>query len=61
MLPFLVQANRDIISNEMQKMRQQLEYLQAELFSRGGATSEEVQVLPSAVFPSQQLFHYHFL
>ncbi|GLT49385.1 hypothetical protein SLA2020_229450 [Shorea laevis] len=42
-------VNRDIISNEMQKMRQQLEYLQAELFSRGGATAEEVQVLKERI------------
>ncbi|GKU98915.1 hypothetical protein SLEP1_g11850 [Rubroshorea leprosula] len=42
-------VNRDIISNEMQKMRQQLEYLQAELFSRGGVTSEEVQVLKERI------------
>uniref|UniRef100_A0A803NQP0 Kinesin-like protein n=1 Tax=Cannabis sativa TaxID=3483 RepID=A0A803NQP0_CANSA len=39
-------VNRGLESNEMQKMRQQLEYLQAELFSRGGAApSDEVQVL----------------
>ncbi|PON67182.1 Kinesin-like protein [Trema orientale] len=39
-------ANRDLISNEMQKMRQQLEFLQAELCARGGAVpSDEVQVL----------------
>ena len=40
------QVNRDPISNEMLKMRQQLEYLQAELCARGGgASSDEVQVL----------------
>lgn len=39
------QVNRDPISNEMLKMRQQLEYLQAELCARGGgASSDEVQV-----------------
>ncbi|KAE8674765.1 Kinesin-like protein FRA1 [Hibiscus syriacus] len=36
-------VNRDPMSNEMLKMRQQLEYLQAELCARGG--SDEVQVL----------------
>uniref|UniRef100_A0A2P2M7N3 Kinesin-like protein n=1 Tax=Rhizophora mucronata TaxID=61149 RepID=A0A2P2M7N3_RHIMU len=36
--------NRDPMSNEMLKMRQQLEYLQAELCARGGSSSEEVQV-----------------
>ncbi|XP_024461603.1 kinesin-like protein KIN-4A isoform X2 [Populus trichocarpa] len=39
-------ANRDLISNEMQQMRQQLKYLQAELCARGvRAASDEVQVL----------------
>lgn len=39
-------ANRDLISNEMQQMRQQLKYLQAELCTRGvRAASDEVQVL----------------
>lgn len=39
------QVNRDPISNEMLKMRQQLEYLQAELCARGGgASSDETQV-----------------
>ncbi|XP_061949896.1 kinesin-like protein KIN-4A isoform X2 [Populus nigra] len=39
-------ANRDLISNEMQQMRQQLKYLQAELCARGvTAASDEVQVL----------------
>ncbi|XP_021301204.1 kinesin-like protein KIN-4A isoform X1 [Herrania umbratica] len=33
-------VNRDLISNEMQKMRQQLQYLQAELCARGGRTSD---------------------
>ena len=38
------QVNRDPMSNEMLKMRQQLEYLQAELFARGGSSSDEIQV-----------------
>lgn len=38
-------VNRDPISNEMLKMRQQLEYLQAELCARGGGSSDELQVL----------------
>ncbi|XP_010558774.1 PREDICTED: kinesin-like protein KIN-4B isoform X2 [Tarenaya hassleriana] len=38
-------ANKDVISSEMQKLRQQLQYLQAALCSRGEATSDEVQVL----------------
>ncbi|KAK8497840.1 hypothetical protein V6N12_018752 [Hibiscus sabdariffa] len=33
-------VNRDLVSNEMQKMRQQLECLQAELCARGGPTSD---------------------
>ncbi|OMO56616.1 hypothetical protein CCACVL1_26413 [Corchorus capsularis] len=33
-------VNRDLISNEMQKMRQQLQYLQAELCARGGPNSD---------------------
>ncbi|KAK4428901.1 Kinesin-like protein KIN-4A [Sesamum alatum] len=38
--------NRDPMSNEMLKMRQQLEYLQAELCARGGGVSfDEIQVL----------------
>uniref|UniRef100_A0A6N2MX33 Kinesin-like protein n=1 Tax=Salix viminalis TaxID=40686 RepID=A0A6N2MX33_SALVM len=42
----LLQVNRDPMSSEMLKMRQQLEYLQAELFARGGGcSSDEVQVL----------------
>jgi hypothetical protein len=36
------------MSSEMLKMRQQLEYLQAELFARGGCSSDEVQVLDYA-------------
>lgn len=40
------QVNRDPMSSEMLKMRQQLEYLQAELCARGGgASSDEMQVL----------------
>lgn len=42
----LYQVNRDPMSNEMLKMRQQLEYLQAELCARGGgSSSDEMQVL----------------
>ncbi|GFP83474.1 chromosome-associated kinesin kif4 [Phtheirospermum japonicum] len=42
--------NRDPISNEMLKMRQQLEYLQAELCARGGGVSfDEIQVLKNRV------------
>ncbi|KAK8988866.1 hypothetical protein V6N11_030240 [Hibiscus sabdariffa] len=40
-------VNRDPMSNEMLKMRQQLEYLQAELCARGG--SDEVQVLKEII------------
>lgn len=43
-LLLILQANRDLISNEMQQMRQQLKYLQAELCSRGGAPADEVRV-----------------
>ncbi|XP_058080268.1 kinesin-like protein KIN-4A isoform X2 [Magnolia sinica] len=43
-------VNRDPISNEMHRMRQQLEYLQAELLcARGGVSSDEVQVLKERV------------
>lgn len=43
-------VNRDLISNEMQKMRQQLMNLQAELCARGGgAQSDEVQVLKERI------------
>ncbi|CAI9115824.1 OLC1v1016825C1 [Oldenlandia corymbosa var. corymbosa] len=39
-------VNRDPVSNEMLKMRQQLELLQAELCARGGGSSpDEIQVL----------------
>ncbi|OIV97649.1 hypothetical protein TanjilG_12406 [Lupinus angustifolius] len=41
--------NRDPMSNEMLKMQQQLEYLQAELCARGGGSSEEVQVLKERI------------
>ncbi|RDX80696.1 Kinesin-like protein KIN-4A, partial [Mucuna pruriens] len=41
--------NRDPMSNEMLKMRQQLEYLQAELCARAGGSSEEVQVLKERI------------
>ncbi|XWS25577.1 hypothetical protein CRYUN_Cryun27aG0080200 [Craigia yunnanensis] len=40
-------VNRDPMSNEMLKMRQKLEYLQAELCARGG--SDEVQVLKERI------------
>lgn len=40
-----MQVNRDPVSSEMLKMRQQLEFLQAELCARGGgASSDEIQV-----------------
>ncbi|KAL8490065.1 hypothetical protein ACS0TY_025818 [Phlomoides rotata] len=43
-------VNRDPISNEMLKMRQQLEYLQAELCARGGGVSfDEIQVLKDRI------------
>ncbi|KAG4944573.1 hypothetical protein JHK85_049219 [Glycine max] len=42
-------VNRDPMSNEMLKMRQQLEYLQAELFARSGGSPEEVQVLKERI------------
>ncbi|KAJ6730107.1 CHROMOSOME-ASSOCIATED KINESIN KIF4A-LIKE PROTEIN [Salix viminalis] len=40
---------KDPMSSEMLKMRQQLEYLQAELFARGGCSSNEVQVLKERI------------
>lgn len=43
-LLLILQANRDLLSNEMQQMRQQLKYLQAELCSRGGAPTDELRV-----------------
>lgn len=42
-------ANRDLISNEMQQMRQQLKYLQSELCSRGGGSVDEMQVLKQRI------------
>ncbi|WJX95166.1 Kinesin-like protein KIN-4A [Trifolium repens] len=42
-------ANRDLISNEMQQMRQQLKYLQAELCSRGGGSVDEMRVLKERI------------
>ncbi|KAF5189561.1 Kinesin-like protein kin-4a, partial [Thalictrum thalictroides] len=44
-------VNRDPISNEMKKMRQQLEYLQAELLCArgGGSSTDEVQVLKERI------------
>ncbi|XP_030466555.1 kinesin-like protein KIN-4A [Syzygium oleosum] len=42
-------VNRDPMSNEMLKMRQQLEYLQAELCARGGPSSNEVQALKERI------------
>ncbi|KAE9457189.1 hypothetical protein C3L33_10909, partial [Rhododendron williamsianum] len=43
-------VNRDPMSSEMLKMRQQLEYLQAELCARGGgASSGEMQVLKERI------------
>ncbi|KAF3656305.1 Kinesin-like protein BC2 [Capsicum annuum] len=43
-------VNRDPVSSEMLKMRQQLEFLQAELCARGGgASSDEIQVLKDRI------------
>lgn len=44
-------VNRDPMSNEMKKMRQQLEYLQAELLCArgGGSSNDEVQVLKERI------------
>ncbi|CAJ1942867.1 unnamed protein product [Sphenostylis stenocarpa] len=42
-------VNRDLISDEMQQMRQQLKYLQAELCSRGAAPVDEVRVLKERI------------
>ncbi|XP_044475229.1 kinesin-like protein KIN-4A [Mangifera indica] len=43
-------VNRDPMSSEMIKMRQQLEYLQAELCARGGgSSSDEIQVLKERI------------
>ncbi|KAF1865659.1 hypothetical protein Lal_00005036 [Lupinus albus] len=41
--------NRDPMSNEMLKMRQQLEYLQAQLCAHAGGSSVEVQVLKERI------------
>ncbi|XP_065875238.1 kinesin-like protein KIN-4A isoform X1 [Euphorbia lathyris] len=41
-------VNRDLISNEVQQMRQQVRYLQAELCARGSPT-DEVQVLKQRI------------
>lgn len=50
------QVNRDPISNEMLKMRQQVEYLQAELCARGGGSSSEVQVFISVLMTNFYCF-----
>ncbi|KAI4314987.1 hypothetical protein L6164_027841 [Bauhinia variegata] len=42
-------VNRDLISSEMQQLRQQLKYLQAELCARGGAPVDEVRVLKERI------------
>ncbi|XVE87082.1 hypothetical protein DITRI_Ditri18aG0087800 [Diplodiscus trichospermus] len=42
-------VNRDLISNEMQKMRQQLQYLQAELCARGGGPTSDILVLKERI------------
>ncbi|XP_022740221.1 kinesin-like protein KIN-4A [Durio zibethinus] len=42
-------VNRDLISNEMQKMRQQLQYLQAELCAHGGGPTSDMQVLKERI------------
>ncbi|KAJ7952827.1 Kinesin-like protein [Quillaja saponaria] len=43
-------VNRDLVSNEMQKMRQQLKYLQAELCARStGAPLDQVKVLKERI------------
>ncbi|CAH2064513.1 unnamed protein product [Thlaspi arvense] len=38
-------ANKDLICSEMQKMRQQLQYLQTALCARGATPSEELQIM----------------
>jgi hypothetical protein len=39
------QVNRNPVADEMKRMRQQIEYLQAELvLARGGVASDDVQV-----------------
>ncbi|PKU62954.1 kinesin-like protein KIN-4A [Dendrobium catenatum] len=44
-------VNRNLMSNEMQRMRQQLEYLQAELLCArgGGASTDQVQALKERI------------
>ncbi|XWS41870.1 hypothetical protein CRYUN_Cryun17cG0119800 [Craigia yunnanensis] len=42
-------VNRDLISNEMQKMRQQLQYLQAELCAHGGGSLSDIQILKERI------------
>lgn len=43
-------VNRDLISNEMQQLRQQLKYLQAEICAReSGSLSDEVQLLKEKI------------
>ena len=45
------QVNRNPIADEMKRMRQQLEYLQAELvLARGGVGSDDVQVMLCNLF-----------
>ncbi|KAK5843584.1 Chromosome-associated kinesin KIF4 [Gossypium arboreum] len=41
-------VNRDLVSNDIQKMRQQLQYLQAELCARGGPTLD-IQTLKERI------------
>lgn len=43
---FSAQVNRDVISNEMQRMRQQLSFLQAELCARGGEAQSDQILVP---------------
>ncbi|KAK4262328.1 hypothetical protein QN277_027901 [Acacia crassicarpa] len=42
-------VNRDLLSNEMQQLRQQLKFLQAELCARGASPADEVRVLKERV------------
>ncbi|KAG4390978.1 hypothetical protein AAZX31_05G084700 [Glycine max] len=42
-------VNQDFISNEMQQLRQQLKYLQAELCFQGGVPADEVRVLKERI------------
>jgi hypothetical protein len=51
------QVNRNPISDEMQRMRQQIEYLQAELVSaRGGTRHDELQVRQQKI--RHKCFHF---